>query len=105
MGGAEPRVPTAWQRAGGDAYALVVTQQWMFGPDVLVAPVVTQGAMSRRSIFRTAAGASRTRASSSTARAAGRCARRCPPVLLPVHTSASAIPGSLDTFTTWLIDS
>jgi sulfoquinovosidase len=46
-----PPTRPLWLQFPGDAKAATVTQQWMLGPDVLVAPVVTQGATSRSVYF------------------------------------------------------
>jgi alpha-glucosidase (family GH31 glycosyl hydrolase) len=46
-----PPTRPLWLQFPGDAKAAVVTQQWMLGPDVLVAPVVTQGATARSVYF------------------------------------------------------
>jgi sulfoquinovosidase len=37
-----------WLQVPGDAEAAKQDQQWMLGPDVVVAPVVTKGATTRR---------------------------------------------------------
>jgi alpha-glucosidase (family GH31 glycosyl hydrolase) len=42
-----PPTRPLWLQFPGDAKAAVATQEWMLGPDILVAPVVTQGATSR----------------------------------------------------------
>ena len=46
-----PPTRPLWLQFPEDAKAAVVTQQWMLGPDVLVAPVVAQGATSRSVYF------------------------------------------------------
>src|SRR3712207_5277739 len=40
-----------WLEFPGDAEAAKQTQQWMLGPDVLVAPVVDEGATGRKVYF------------------------------------------------------
>ena len=46
-----PPTRPLWLAFGGDARAAREDQQWMLGPDVLVAPVVTEGATSRLVYF------------------------------------------------------
>jgi len=46
-----PPTRPLWLQFPGHAKAAVVTQQWMLGPDVLVAPVVSQGATARSIYF------------------------------------------------------
>ncbi len=46
-----PPTRPMWLAFPGDAEAAEQDQQWMLGPDVLVAPVVTQGATSREVYF------------------------------------------------------
>jgi sulfoquinovosidase len=46
-----PPTRPLWLAFPGDARAAAQQQEWMLGPDVLVAPVVTQGARGRRVYF------------------------------------------------------
>ena len=56
-----PIVRPLWLGDPGDAYGAKIGQEWLLGPDVLVAPVVTSGRRPMRSIFRPAAGKIKTR--------------------------------------------
>jgi alpha-D-xyloside xylohydrolase len=47
----EPIVRPLWLAFPGDAEAAKQDQEWMFGPDVLVAPVVEKGAVKREVYF------------------------------------------------------
>jgi sulfoquinovosidase len=46
-----PPTRPLWLQMPGDPRSAAQTQEWMLGPDVLVAPVVTKGATSRRIYF------------------------------------------------------
>jgi alpha-glucosidase (family GH31 glycosyl hydrolase) len=46
-----PPTRPLWLQFRGDPQAAAQTQEWTLGPDVLVAPVVTEGATSRRVYF------------------------------------------------------
>ncbi len=58
-----PITQPLWLQYPGDPQAAAQQQEWLLGPDVLVAPVVASAVAARRSISRKAAGLIRTRIS------------------------------------------